>query len=155
MPARMWRHGIHSFPGSLHQESVCFGFHIQRHDHVQRRVLRPRPRPPAPAGSLFPERVPGVGEHLFTTYLSIARGRFGEHHVLVLGPHPGIDGMGGLFWSILHNANVFFQHARFSTLTMLFLRLVNQWPGIRMAVAVDESLDGPNTRLRQVFLSHI
>lgn len=33
---------------------------------------------------------------------------FGEHHVLVLGHHSDIDGLGGLFWSILHNANVFF-----------------------------------------------
>lgn len=27
-----------------------------------------------------------------------------------LGPRPGIDGLGGLFWSILHNANVFSHH---------------------------------------------
>lgn len=54
-----------------------------------------------------------MGEHLFTNYLSIARGRLGSKVYWVWVLHTGIDGLGGLFWSILNNANVFLHHFRF------------------------------------------
>lgn len=108
MPARMWRHGIHSCSGSLHQS---WGGSASTSSIASASATEIFGRVSA-WGTFEPGRPVGrkIGEHLFTTYLSIARGRFGQHHVLVLGPHPGIDGMGGLFWSILHNANVFLHH---------------------------------------------
>lgn len=64
---------------------------------------------------------------------------------MVWGPHPGIDGMGGLFWSILHNANVFFHHIPVPTRSISFLDWLLNASAVGISVLVGLKAEGPSS----------